>query len=121
MMSNPITEFLKSIRARDDQQPGPTTARPVVNALPTPPPQPQPQPTPPSILPSGQAIVEGILNDLSRLTPVERAIIASALGFEESLRRVDAEDWAKLIEERVGKAYADAFRKWAKLRLGEAQ
>lgn len=74
------------------------------------------------MIPSGQAIVENMLMELSRLSTIEKAIIASALGFEGSIKTVDAEDWAKLIEDRIGKPYAEAFMKWVKLKLsGETQ
>ena len=121
-MSNPIENFLKSIRSQGQPTPSqPAQARPVIDTLPTPPQQPQSQPLPPMI-PAGQSIVEGMLTELSRLSNIERAIIASALGFDMSFKNIDIEDWAKLIEERIGKPYAEAFRRWVKLKFsGETQ
>ncbi len=95
-------------------------AKPVIDTVPTPPPQPQTQPLPPMIPPS-QAIVENMVMELSRLSTIERAIVAMALGFEEPLKNVSSEEWAKLLDERVGRIYGDAFRKWVKARLGGDQ
>ncbi len=51
------------------------------------------------------------------MSSIERAIIVTRLlNSDEPLRRVGAEDWAKLIEERVGKAYAEAFSRWLRAR-----
>ncbi|GAB6943256.1 hypothetical protein JCM14467A_00380 [Vulcanisaeta sp. JCM 14467] len=120
MMSNPIEMFLKESTGSQGQQPQQNQpsevgqAKPVVETLPTPPSPPTAQPLPSA--PSGQIIIDSILNQLNRLTLIEKAIIASALGFEEPLKSISPEEWVKLIEERVGKYYADAFRKWVSLK-----
>ena len=117
-MSNPIENFLKSIRSQGQPTPSqPAQARPAIDTTPTPPPQPQTQPLPP-VIPPSQAIVENMVMELSRLSTIERAIVAMALGFEEPLKNVSPEEWAKLLDERVGRIYGDAFRKWVKTKFG---
>ena len=116
-MSNPIEGFLKSVRGQQGQQgqsqSTPSQAMPVVDSLPTPPIQQQSQPLPPMI-PASQSIVEGMVMELSKLTSIERAIVALALGFDEPLKNISPDEWAKLLEERVGKIYGEAFRKWVR-------
>ncbi|WP_054854523.1 hypothetical protein [Vulcanisaeta distributa] len=92
-------------------------AQPVVDSLPTPPPSPQSQPLP--FMPSaGQTILESVLAEIDRLSSIERAIIVTKLlNSDEPLRQVNpGGDWVKLIEERVGKPYAEAFSRWLRAR-----
>ncbi|WP_054849001.1 hypothetical protein [Vulcanisaeta sp. JCM 14467] len=85
---NPIENFLRSRRQRDQQIDPADQARPSVEVPPTPP-QAQPmQPQPLPQIPSGHAVVRGILTELNMLSPIERAIIADALGFEEPLKSI---------------------------------
>ncbi|WP_243676389.1 hypothetical protein [Vulcanisaeta distributa] len=112
---NPVNSFLRNLLNRGGQG-GESGVQPVVDSLPTPPPSPQSQPLPfpPS---AGQTILESVLAEIDRLSSIERAIIVTRLlNSDEPLRRVGAEDWAKLIEERVGKAYAEAFSRWLRAR-----
>ncbi|WP_243676411.1 hypothetical protein [Vulcanisaeta distributa] len=112
---NPVSNFLRGglLGGRDDQSSA--QPKPVVDSLPTPPPPSQGQPLPfPS---AGQTILESVLAEIDRLSSIDRAIIVTKLlNSDEPLRRVGAEDWAKLIEERVGKPYAEAFSRWLRAR-----
>ncbi|ADN49552.1 hypothetical protein Vdis_0139 [Vulcanisaeta distributa DSM 14429] len=111
-----MSNFLRSLISRGDQD-GRSGVQPVVDSLPAPPPGPQGQPLPFPM--PGQAILESVLAEIDRLSSIERAIIVTRLlNSDEPLRGVNPEDWVRLIEERVGKAYGDAFRRWLRARCG---
>ncbi len=114
-MSNPVTDFLRRLGNKDNQSANQADPKPVVDSLPVPPQSPQGQPLPFPM--PGQAILEGVLAEIDRLSSIERSIIAvRLLGSDEPLRGVKPEDWVGLIESRIGKAYAEAFRRWLGLR-----
>ena len=97
-------------------------AKPVIESSPTPPPMPQPQPLPFPMPSSSQVILENMLSEIDRLTSIERAIIVvKLLGSDEPLKNIGPEDWVKLIEERVGKPYADAFNRWLRVKYGDSR
>lgn len=74
--------------------------------------QPQQQ-APPA---TGQNVLRTLLEEVKKLTKIERAILAQEMfGSDDVFRQVTVDDWVKLLEERVGSEYANAFKTWVSI------
>ncbi len=71
----------------------------------------QPQQASASI--TGHNVLRTLLDEVKKLTKIEKAILAQEMfGTDDVFRQVTVDDWVKLLEERVGSEYATAFKTW---------
>ncbi|WP_054857968.1 hypothetical protein [Vulcanisaeta sp. JCM 16159] len=103
-MSNPVDLFLSNVKKEKAE--GQMGAREQAAA------QVQQTPQPSSIVTS-QNMLRTLLEEVKKLTKIERAILAQEMfGTDDVFRQVTVDDWVKLLEERVGSEYANAFKTW---------
>ncbi len=103
-MSNPVDLFLSNVKKEKTEGEVATRGQTTTQA--------QQAPQQPSLVTS-QNMLRTLLEEVKKLTKIERAILAQEMfGTDDVFRQVTVDDWVKLLEERVGSEYANAFKTW---------